>query len=588
MSVPAAPRLAAPAALAFDPFELAPDPACVLDSDGALLKANAAFRALFRFEVGSRRPPWGRVRPPAFVADQRRFEAPAPDGRLYEWSERRLADGARLASARDVTDRVAAAAEAARAKTLVFATLTHELRTPLNGILGMAGLLAQEPLSASQADYVAAIADSGERLLALISDGLDFARLEAGRVELDQAPFDPLDTAQSVAELLAPRARAKGLELLTVVDAPIPSVVGDEGRFRQVLFNLVGNAVKFTEEGGVVIQLTAEPAGHDEIRLTAHVRDTGPGVPSDQQDHIFAPFEQAGAGHARAQGGAGLGLAIVRRLADLMGGRARLEQAAGGGAVFSFDAPFPKAERPPPRAALQGVSVRVEAQSALFADGLSRLLRAEGARVGPNGDLTLFEPRDGAPPPPLPAVALLWPDQRGLIESLRAAGVGYLIKPIRRASLVRRVQLARAALAEEPDAPIAPPSEQRLKGLRVLVAEDNPINALLVRAVLGRAGAAVEVVGDGEQAIAAARAERFDAILLDLRMPVIGGVAAARAIRAFRPDVPIMALTADADEGKRQAALRAGMDGFQTKPLDPAALADELARLSRARLQRDA
>ena len=197
--------LAGAAALPFDAFDAHPDPTVLLAPDGALVRANPAFRAAFRQWIGPQRPPWGRVTPPPFEGDTRRFEAAAPDGRRFEWIERVLADGVRLAVARDITRHAAGAEEASRAKTVLFATLTHELRTPLNGILGMAGLLAQAKLEPAARTYVAAIRQSGELLLDLITEILDYSRLEAGRVALESAPFDPEATMQDVAELLSPQ-----------------------------------------------------------------------------------------------------------------------------------------------------------------------------------------------------------------------------------------------------------------------------------------------------------------------------------------------------------------------------------------------
>jgi signal transduction histidine kinase len=201
------------AAPAFDAFDALPDPIAILAADGALVRANPAFRATFRHWIGPQRPPWGRVQPPPFKEGGRRFDAPAPDGRRFEWVERVLDDGARLAIARDITRHVAAADDALRAKTTLFATLTHELRTPLNGILGMAGLLELGKLEPNAKTYVDAIKQSGEHLLDLITEILDYSRLEAGHIALEAAPFDPELIMQEVAELLSPKARDKGLEI---------------------------------------------------------------------------------------------------------------------------------------------------------------------------------------------------------------------------------------------------------------------------------------------------------------------------------------------------------------------------------------
>ena len=278
--------MAEPAAeQAFDTFDALPDPVAILAADGSLMRANAAFRAAIRHWVGPQRPPWGRAPTPEFEKGERRFDAPTPDGRRFEWAERVLADGSYLVTARDITRHVLAAEEALRAKTTLFATLTHELRTPLNGILGMAGLLELGgKLEPNAKTYVGAIKQSGELLLDLITEILDYSRLETGRVVLESAPFDPEAVMQDVAELLSPKAHEKKLEIAVTIRAGAPlRVVGDDGRLRQILFNLAGNAVKFTESGGVTLELAPRP-GH---RLRFSVRDTGPGIAPEKQALIF-------------------------------------------------------------------------------------------------------------------------------------------------------------------------------------------------------------------------------------------------------------------------------------------------------------
>ena len=570
-----------------DPFEHLPDPACILDAAGELLQANAAFVHIFRHAVSPRRPPWGRVRLPPFEGDTRRFDAPAPDGRLLEWMERRLPDGRHLAIARDVSQRAKAAEAAARAKTLVFAMLTHELRTPLNGILGMAGLLGQEPISPAQRAYVEAIAQSGERLLELISDALDYSRLEAGRSIAEIAPFRPIETAQSVLELLAPRARAKGLDLVLEAGEDCGlSVLSDEGRVRQILFNLVGNALKFTETGGVCVRLAIMARGA-EAQVRFSVRDTGPGIAPEKRAVIFEAFEQADASHARAHGGAGLGLAIVKRLADMLGAKVSVTGAppgAGPGAVFTCEARWPLApvqEAVP--IGLHGAEVRIQVASPMLREALGAAIRAHGGQVVQRQGVLLFEPAE-ADLPEGPAIALLWPDQRERIPALQSVGIGYVIKPVRSHSLALQVLAATGGSAIAPETSQLPEAKaQALAGLRLLLAEDNPLNALIARTVLIRAGALVDTVSDGEQAIAEAKRGGYDAYVLDLRMPVIDGLTAGRRIRALHPLVPIIALTADAGQPEREAALEAGMDAFMTKPIDAQRLAAQVQRFTLAR-----
>ncbi len=579
---------------AFDAFDALPDPVAILAADGALLRANPAFRATFRHWIGPQRPPWGRAQAPEFKNGERRFDAPAPDGSQFEWVERRLPDGASLVIARDITRHVRAAEDALRAKTTLFATLTHELRTPLNGILGMAGLLELGKLEPNAKSYVGAIKQSGELLLELITEILDYSRLEAGRVELESAPFDPEATMQSVAELLSPRARDKGLEIAVSVRADSPGrVIGDDGRLRQILFNLAGNAVKFTETGGVVIEMAPRP--NDRIRF--NIRDTGPGVAPEKQALIFEEFTQADAGVNRRHGGAGLGLAIVKKLALAMGGDVGLVSRPGFGASFWVELPLVAMPREAAPLSLAGLRICVVSPSLLLTQTLRAVAVSLGATPverGDYADVVLFDWHDGVDSEEIDAlrrssravIALAPQEQRQIIDACRSAGIEhYTLKPVRRGSLVERV---RAALGDEP-VPAAPkpivqtPAQQPLLGLRVLLAEDNPITALLARTLLTRAGCAVTTVQDGEEAVAAASAGGFDLILLDIRMPRLDGFEAAVRIRAGggpSAAAPIIALTADAGEDERAHAAKAGMDDFITKPIDANRLLQVAARFT--------
>jgi signal transduction histidine kinase/DNA-binding response OmpR family regulator len=579
---------------AFDAFDALPDPVAILAADGALLRANPVFRATFRHWIGPQRPPWGRAAAGEFKNGERRFDAPAPDGRQFEWVERLLPDGARLVIARDITRHVRAAEDALRAKTTLFATLTHELRTPLNGILGMAGLLELGKLEPNEQSYVSAIKQSGELLLELITEILDYSRLEAGHVELECAPFDPEATMQSVAELLSPRARDKGLEIGVTVRGDAPTrVIGDDGRLRQILFNLAGNAVKFTESGGVVIEMAPRPNG----RLRFNVRDTGPGVAPEKQALIFEEFTQADAGVARRHGGAGLGLAIVKKLALAMGGEVGLVSRPGFGASFWVELPLAGAANAEPAPSLEGVRICIVSPSLLLAQTLRSVVVSLGAAPVERGefaDIVLFDWHDRVDGEEIDAlmrnsraiIALAPQERRQVIDACRAAGVEhYTLKPVRRGSLVERV---RAALGDESARPAplgreSAPAEQKLLGLRVLLAEDNPINALLARTLLTRAGCVVTCAQDGEEAVAAASAAAFDLILLDIRMPRFDGFEAAARIRAGAgpsAGAPIVALTADAGEAERAQAAKAGMDDFITKPIDAARLLTVAARFT--------
>ena len=566
---------------AADTFEFSPDPAILFGADGARLRTNAAFRRAFPHALSSPRPPWGRVQPPEFVDSERVFEAAAPDGRRYEWRERCLDDGRRIAVARDVTARAEAAEQAARAKTVLFATLTHELRTPLNGVMGMADILAQTATGAAEREYISAIRKSGDHLLTLITDILDYARLESESFRAEEKIFDPEEIAQQIAELLSPRAFEKGVDLSVRIAAGTPRrVAADERRTRQILFNLVGNAVKFTQEGGVLIDVA--PAGAGKLRFT--VRDTGPGVPADMQRAIFDEFVQAD--HTRRFGGAGLGLSIVRKLARALGGDVGLESAPGQGASFWSELPATVIEPAAARAApLAGLRVMIAAPAkflgAALAEAISQAGGAPTFDASAPADVVLVDATmlKAGFAVPAPAIVLVPQEDRAALDDYRARGLRhYLVKPLRRASLVGRI-LAAAGRGQA----VAPQAPAPAKTHRVLLAEDNPVNALIARTLLERVGCAVTIASDGAAAVEAVRTQAFDIVFLDLRMPSLDGMGAARRIRALggaAARLPLIALTADAGDYERAEALAAGMDDFITKPIEPKRLADILARFT--------
>ncbi len=592
-------------AAALDLFEHSPDPAILLGADGARLRANAAFRQAFPHAAAAAgRPPWGRFTPPPFEKGERRFEAAAPDGRRYEWRETLLKDGVRLAVARDVTERAEAADAASRAKTMLFATLTHELRTPLNGILGMYEVLAQTQREPAEREYLQAIRQSGEHLLSLITDILDYARLDSDSFKLQERVFDAEELLQSVAELLSPKAYEKGLDVCVRIEDGAPTkLAGDEGRLRQILFNLVGNALKFTPEGAVALELRTagrlSPGALGPVRLRFTVRDTGPGVPKDMAMRVFEEFVQADSSHARRFGGAGLGLAIVRKLARMMGGEVGLDNTPGDGAAFWVELPFTIVEREGARRReLEGLRVAVAAPSALLGGAIESVLKRAGAHVnlvsdaraldeGETPDVVLVDHAvaqgeiGGFAAKGAPVVIMAPQEERSLLTRYREAGVRhYLVKPLRRASLVSRI---RAACEERLDQETQPDTAAPSRNPRVLMAEDNPVNALIARTLLTRAGCLVDVVENGALAVERVQDSAYDVVFLDLRMPVLDGLEAARRIRALPAPLnrlPLIALTADAGAEERAEALASGMDDFITKPIEPARLAAVLARFT--------
>ncbi len=524
---------------------------------------------------------------------------------------------ARIAAEQELVEARARAESANEAKSRFLATVSHEFRTPLNGILGMADLLGDTGLDPEQATYVRALRTSGEALLGLVDDILDFAKVEAGKLELASERFDLGVLVETVSELMAPRAQVEGIELAAHLAPDLPThLVGDRDRLRQILLNLVGNAIKFTDQGGVGIRI-----GRDAETVVIEVADTGPGIPEERRQAIFEEFEQADVSPARRHEGTGLGLAIVRRLTGLMGGSVGVEARDGGGSLFRVRLPLPVADDAQPAALPDWRGKRVLVVSGapfgagflretILAAGGDALVASDAAEArallrGTAGcDAALIDQEIGrAEAISLAAEArragvgdcliMLSPLERRQFGSPREAGfTGFLVKPVRARSLYQRLSPRPVLLAASAELASAPPQSPARPRLTVLVAEDNEINALLATRTLERFGCAAVWAPDGPRALAAIEAgfagdgPSFDLVLLDIRMPGMDGLAVARAVRETetqslgRAPLPLVAVSANVAEGDRAAALAAGMDDCLAKPLERAALQRWLDRVA--------
>ncbi len=478
--------------------------------------------------------------------------------------------------------------ERLKAREGFFRLMSHEIRTPLNGVMGMLSLLERTPLSPDQASYIATARESGEHLLTLVNDLLDYARIDAGRIalEITEVRLEPL--LQSVAELLSPRAYAANIEIAWSLDPALGYIHADEGRLRQILFNLAGNALKFTHQGGVLIHVGLTDQGL--VRFC--VRDTGAGIAPEARQRIFEEFGQADPGRDQRYGGAGLGLVVVKKLVEAMHGTLSLESELGQGSTFTveFRAPFGIGTRSTcPR---HPQAVTFVGDNPILLQSAETHLSACGVRLRPTGRLgDTLDPfaiiladraTIGAPcaAPSQRSLILLAPEQRDELEAWREQGwAGYLIKPLRRASLFERIE---ALYDHSPTAaPAASRDDERIVHQSaadkvVLLVEDNPVNALLAQILLQREGCRVERAATGEEAVHIAMTRQFDVIFMDLGLPGLDGIGATRALRAKGLATPIIALTANAYEEDRRACLNAGMNDFLSKPIEIATLKAKL------------
>jgi two-component system, sensor histidine kinase and response regulator len=515
----------------------------------------------------------------------------------------------------------AAARRADEAKALFLATMSHEIREPMNGVIGMTRLLLETPLSDEQRGYVDAVHDAGQALLTIINDILDLSRLEADRLELDCVDFDLRALLDRVVRLMEPRALRKGLGLILEVAPDLPRMLhGDPGRLRQILVNLLGNAVKFTAEGHVGLTVAAVADHGDRIRIGIAVRDTGVGIPEHLHDRLFTPYAQADFAVPRLYGGSGLGLSICRRLAGLMGGSIALSSRPGVGTTFDLELVLAKAPdgRAMPLTSAAGIAgtrllivdpnattaIMMEqhagnwgVETKLVATGGEAMTSLRGARrIGRGYHIALIDrslPDMGGEDlgqeikadPELRPTQLVMVASSGLRgDAARVSKIGfaaYLPKPITAAMLLDCLAQLRAldAVAQPPGTePLITAhsiSERKPAPLRILVADDNPMNCRIAVLMLEKAGHQIDVVNDGAEAVEAVRGKPYDVVLMDVQMPGVDGLEATRRIRAMSLDqakVPVIAVTANAMEGDDRRCFEAGMDDYISKPIDRARL----------------
>ena len=632
-------------------FHNSPVAVSVLDRQGKIVSANPAFEQLYGYKgdelIGVKLDTL--VASPETVEEAASYTRQSMVGPLHAIGKRRRRDGSlvdveifgapvavggemagTVAIYHDISEIVRARQEAEQAneaKSEFLANMSHEIRTPMNGVIGMLELALDTTLTSEQSDYLQTALQSAEALLTLLNDILDFSKIEAGKLELDKIDFDLRNTVEDVAYTLAKRAQDKGLEMACLVHPDLSSDLrGDPGRIRQILVNLVGNAIKFTDQGEIVVR--AEPTEETQTYAVIHfsVQDTGIGIPIERQAAIFDQFTQADGSTTRRYGGTGLGLTISKQLVEAMGGKIGLQSTPGAGSTFWFEVKFEKQAREKKATApLTLGPVNLTQARILVVDDnqtnrmiLTKNVEALGSRVRggcqwrkgagesaqcrtygrslPRGPARYANARDGwranrgaikSDPAVRYAkiIILTSMGQRGDAVRLEALGCsGYLLKPVKQQMLFDAIVAALNRGTETASGLITRHmlAEQRKTGLRLLLAEDNTINQKLAVVLLQKAGYSVDAVETGAQALEKFKSGQYSAILMDVQMPEMDGFESTHQIREWEKEskghIPIIAMTAHAMQGDRERCLEAGMDDYVSKPLEPKVLFNTLDR----------